>query len=104
MRMGLDEPSDDLARTVSALLDGIVLQQRFFGDAEATRRAVERLRGLLLSAGARDSAAHVARHHGHALSNPSRTPEPTGDSNRRLPLLVSPCPGRRGAAMRCDRV
>jgi AcrR family transcriptional regulator len=60
MRMGLDEPSDDLARTVFALLDGIVLQQTFFGDADATRRAVERLRGLLLSAGAHDSRADKA--------------------------------------------
>ena len=51
MRMGLDEPSDDLARSVFALLDGIVFQQTLFGDADATRRVVERLRGLLETAG-----------------------------------------------------
>jgi AcrR family transcriptional regulator len=53
MRLGLDEPTDDLARAVFALLDGIVLQQTLFGDAAATSGAVERLRGLLRSAGAR---------------------------------------------------
>jgi TetR/AcrR family transcriptional regulator, regulator of biofilm formation and stress response len=56
MRMGLDEPTDDLARAVFALLDGIVLQQTLFGDAAATSAVVERLRALLRSAG-----AHVAR-------------------------------------------
>jgi AcrR family transcriptional regulator len=60
MRMGLDEPTDDLARSVFALLDGIVLQQTFFGEADATRRAVERLHGLLLSAGARSRTAERA--------------------------------------------
>jgi hypothetical protein len=58
--MGLDEPTDDLARSVFALLDGIVLQQTFFGEADATRRAVERLHGLLLSAGARSRTAERA--------------------------------------------
>ena len=38
MRLGLDEPTDDLARAVFALLDGIVLQQTLFGDAAATDR------------------------------------------------------------------
>jgi AcrR family transcriptional regulator len=52
MRMGLDEPTDDLARAVFALLDGIVLQQTLFGDAAATSAVVERLRALLRSAGA----------------------------------------------------
>ena len=52
MRLGLDEPTDDLARAVFALLDGIVLQQTLFGDAAATSAAVERLRALLRSAGA----------------------------------------------------
>jgi TetR/AcrR family transcriptional regulator, regulator of biofilm formation and stress response len=53
MRMGLDEPGDDLARAVFAALDGVVLQQTLFGDAAATERAVRRLRELLVSAGAR---------------------------------------------------
>src|ERR687885_1279401 len=53
MRLGLDEPTDDLARSVFALLDGVVLQQTLFGNAVATERAVERLRGLLVAAGAR---------------------------------------------------
>jgi TetR/AcrR family transcriptional regulator, regulator of biofilm formation and stress response len=57
MRLGLDEPSDDLARAVFALLDGIVLQQTLFGDAAATTAVVERLRGLLRSAGARAASA-----------------------------------------------
>jgi AcrR family transcriptional regulator len=57
MRLGLDEPSDDLARAVFALLDGIVLQQTLFGDAAATAAVVERLRGLLRSAGARVASA-----------------------------------------------
>ena len=52
MRLGLDEPTDDLARAVFALLDGIALQQTLFGDDAATDRAVDRLRGLLRSAGA----------------------------------------------------
>jgi hypothetical protein len=52
MRLGLDEPTDDLARAVFALLDGAALQQTLFGDAAATDRVVDRLRGLLRSAGA----------------------------------------------------
>jgi AcrR family transcriptional regulator len=60
MRMGLDEPSDELARAVFALLDGIVLQQTLFGDAGATERVVERLRELLRSAGARVAPAEAA--------------------------------------------
>ena len=52
MRLGLDEPTDDLARAVFALLDGIVMQQTLFGDAGATSAVVERLRALLRSAGA----------------------------------------------------
>jgi AcrR family transcriptional regulator len=55
MRLGLDEPTDDLARAVFALLDGIVLQQTVFGDARATEGAVQRLHALLVSAGARSS-------------------------------------------------
>jgi TetR/AcrR family transcriptional regulator, regulator of biofilm formation and stress response len=55
MRLGLDEPTDDLARAVFALLDGIVLQQTLFGDEAATEQVVERLRSLLASAGARVS-------------------------------------------------
>jgi AcrR family transcriptional regulator len=60
MRMGLDEPSDELARAVFALLDGIVLQQTLFGDAGATERVVERLRDLLRSAGARMAPSEAA--------------------------------------------
>lgn len=60
MRLGLDEPSDDLARAVFALLDGIVLQQTLFGDAAATERAVERLHGLLRAAGATSMRADRA--------------------------------------------
>jgi AcrR family transcriptional regulator len=60
MRLGLDEPTDDLARAVFALLDGVVLQQTLFGDAEATERAVERLHRLLKSAGARSTSAERA--------------------------------------------
>jgi AcrR family transcriptional regulator len=60
MRLGLDEPTDDLARAVFALLDGIVLQQTLFGDSAATSAAVERLRGLLRSAGARVEPADRA--------------------------------------------
>ncbi|MEA2180145.1 MAG: hypothetical protein QOG77_3442 [Solirubrobacteraceae bacterium] len=57
MRLGLDEPSEDLARSVFALLDGIALQQTLFGDAARTEAVVERLRGLLRSAGARELPA-----------------------------------------------
>jgi TetR/AcrR family transcriptional regulator, regulator of biofilm formation and stress response len=60
MRLGLDEPNDDLARAVFALLDGIVLQQTLFGDQAATEQVVERLRSLLASAGARVSPADRA--------------------------------------------
>jgi AcrR family transcriptional regulator len=60
MRLGLDEPTDDLARAVFALLDGIVLQQTLFGDQAATEQVVERLRSLLASAGARVSPADRA--------------------------------------------
>ena len=52
MRLGLDDATDDLARAVFAMLDGIVMQQTLFGDADATDRVVDRLRGLLRSAGA----------------------------------------------------
>ena len=57
MRLGLDDATDDLARAVFAMLDGIVMQQTLFGDADATRRAIERLRHLLESAGARSRSA-----------------------------------------------
>jgi AcrR family transcriptional regulator len=57
MRLGLDEPSEDLARAVFALLDGIALQQTLFGDAARTDAVVERLRTLLRSAGARELPA-----------------------------------------------
>lgn len=60
MRLGLDEPTDDLARGVFALLDGIVLQQTLFGDAAATSAVVERLRALLRSAGAQVAPADRA--------------------------------------------
>jgi TetR/AcrR family transcriptional regulator, regulator of biofilm formation and stress response len=60
MRLGLDEPSDDLARAVFALLDGIALQQTLFGDAAATDAVVARLRDLLRSAGARVEPADRA--------------------------------------------
>lgn len=60
MRMGLDEPSDDLARSVFALLDGIVFQQTLFGDSDATHRVVERLRGLLEAAGVAAPADRAA--------------------------------------------
>jgi TetR/AcrR family transcriptional regulator, regulator of biofilm formation and stress response len=60
MRLGLDEPSDDLARAVFALLDGIVLQETLFGARAGTEAVVERLRELLRSAGARSASAHRA--------------------------------------------
>jgi AcrR family transcriptional regulator len=60
MRMGLDEPSDDLARAVFALLDGIVLQQTLFGEPAATDAVVRRLRDLLRSAGARVAPSEAA--------------------------------------------
>ena len=60
MRLGLDDRTDDLARAVFALLDGLVLQQTLFGDERATQRAVERLHGLLRAAGATSSSAHRA--------------------------------------------
>jgi AcrR family transcriptional regulator len=60
MRLGLDEPSDDLARAVFVMLDGIVLQQTLFGDAAATEAVVERLRDLLRSAGARSATSDRA--------------------------------------------
>jgi AcrR family transcriptional regulator len=60
MRMGLDEPSDDLARGVFALLDGIVLQQTLFGEPAATDAVVRRLRDLLRSAGARVAPSEAA--------------------------------------------
>jgi AcrR family transcriptional regulator len=60
MRMGLDEPSDDLARAVFALLDGIVLQHTLFGEPAATDAVVRRLRDLLRSAGARVAPSEAA--------------------------------------------
>jgi AcrR family transcriptional regulator len=60
MRMGLDEPSDHLARAVFALLDGIVLQQTLFGEPAATDAVVRRLRDLLRSAGARVAPSEAA--------------------------------------------
>jgi AcrR family transcriptional regulator len=60
MRVGLDEPSDDLARAVFALLDGIVLQQTLFGEPAATDAVVRRLRDLLRSAGARVAPSEAA--------------------------------------------
>ena len=60
MRLGLDEPTDHLARAVFVMLDGIVLQQTLFGDAAETEAVVERLRDLLRSAGARVEPAEVA--------------------------------------------
>ena len=60
MRLGLDEPTDHLARAVFVMLDGIVLQQTLFGDAAETEAVVERLRDLLRSAGARVQPAEGA--------------------------------------------
>lgn len=57
MRLGLDEPTDDLARSVFATLDGLVLQQTVFGSSTETDRAIQRLRRLLLAAGAKDRDA-----------------------------------------------
>jgi AcrR family transcriptional regulator len=44
------ERDDDTARVVFAAIDGLVLQQLIYGDADATARALERLRCLLTSA------------------------------------------------------
>jgi AcrR family transcriptional regulator len=46
-RMGYEEPGDELARAVFALMDGLVLQQVAFADPEQTQRTLERLRALL---------------------------------------------------------
>lgn len=50
-RMGFDEPGDSLARLVFALIDGLVLQQVLFEDADATDRTLDRLRRLLRADG-----------------------------------------------------
>lgn len=47
MRLGLDEPTGDLARAVNATLHGIAFQQTLFGDADVTRAAIDQLRMLL---------------------------------------------------------
>ena len=43
------ERDEDTARVVFAAIDGLVLQQLISGDADATARALARLRGLLTS-------------------------------------------------------
>lgn len=50
-RMGFDEVGDSLARLVFALIDGLVLQQVLFEDADATDRTLDRLRLLLRADG-----------------------------------------------------
>ncbi len=57
MRMGHDEPTDDLARVVFALMDGLVLQQVVFGDAAQTERTLARMRQLLRDARASGTPA-----------------------------------------------
>jgi DNA-binding transcriptional regulator YbjK len=49
-RMGHDEPGDDLARVVFALMDGLVLQQVVFGQPADTERTLARMRELLRDA------------------------------------------------------